>query len=236
MTPKAESLNSAAPIWKAYMEFALKDLPKADWKKPEGLYTYNIVKTSGKLATKNTPEGQSISTIMAVKLDQYDDGVKEVQIDTLCNGAVTENTPPDAIKTIYIPSGKPIIDGYDPEWTSSFFASLKKAATGTGSTESSEEYSDTPCETRPSSAGSVTISIDTIDASTASVGFIGDRMISEIRIIPSGGEGKVISYGTGSRKTGTENFSIAAGTHPTITVEVIDIYGYKYSESRTLAE
>jgi membrane peptidoglycan carboxypeptidase len=36
MTPKAESLNSAAPIWKAYMEFALKDLPKADWKKPEG--------------------------------------------------------------------------------------------------------------------------------------------------------------------------------------------------------
>lgn len=126
MTPKAESLNSAAPIWKAYMEFALKDLPKADWKKPEGLYTYNIVKTSGKLATKNTPEGQSVSTIMAVKLDQYDDGVKEVQIDTLCNGAVTENTPPDAIKTIYIPSGKPIIDGYDPEWTSSFFASLKK--------------------------------------------------------------------------------------------------------------
>jgi hypothetical protein len=80
----------------------------------------------------------------------------------------------------------------------------------------------------------VTISIDTIDASTASVGFIGDRMIQEVRIIPSGGEGKIIWYGSGSRKTGTENFAIATGSEPTITVELIDIYGYKYSESKTL--
>jgi membrane carboxypeptidase/penicillin-binding protein len=38
------------------MEYALKDLPKEEFKKPKDVYTYNIVKTSGKLATKNTPE------------------------------------------------------------------------------------------------------------------------------------------------------------------------------------
>ena len=61
-------------------------------------------------------------------------------------------------------------------------------------------------------------------------------MIQEVRIIPSGGEGKIISYGSGSRKNGTENFTIATGAHPTLTVELIDIYGYNYTESETLVE
>ena len=73
MKPKAESLNSAAPIWKEYMEYALSELPKADWQKPKDIYSYNIVKTSGKLATKNTPEDQVVNTLMAVKFDEYDD-------------------------------------------------------------------------------------------------------------------------------------------------------------------
>ena len=90
------------------------------------MYTYNIVKTSGKLATRDTPKDQTISTIMAIKFDDYDEGVKEIKIDTLCNGIATDTTPLDAIKLVYIPSGKPIIDGYDPEWTSSFYAALKK--------------------------------------------------------------------------------------------------------------
>ena len=61
-----------------------------------------------------------------MKFDDYDEGVKEIKIDTLCNGIATDTTPVDAIRLIYIPSGKPIIDGYDPEWTSSFYAALKK--------------------------------------------------------------------------------------------------------------
>lgn len=73
MTARAESLNSAAPIWKSYMEFALAELPKAEWEKPKDLYTYNIVKTSGKLAAKDTPKDQVVSTIMAVKLEEYDE-------------------------------------------------------------------------------------------------------------------------------------------------------------------
>lgn len=235
LSPKAESLNSAAPIWKQYMEFALKDLPKVEWKKPEWIYTYNIAKTSGKLATKNTPEDQVVSTIMAVKLNEYDEWSKEIKIDTLCNGAVTDATPPDAIKTIYIPSGKPVIDGYDPAWTSSFFESLKKWGTGTWSTTDigNTGYSETPCNTRPQSTGNVTINIDRTDKKIATVGFIGDRMIQKI-IIDNNGNEQVFDYWSGAKKTSTENIQLNTDKSIDISVNAIDIYWYRYTESRTL--
>ena len=107
------------------MEFALKDLPKEEFKKPKDIYTYDIVKTSGKLATKDTPKDQVVTTIMATKLTDYDGGLRETRIDTLCNGPVSENTPESFIQTVYIPAEKPIIDGYDPAWTSGFFEALK---------------------------------------------------------------------------------------------------------------
>jgi len=88
------------------------------------VYSYNIVKSSGKLATEETPKEQVVSTIMAVKFDTYDSGLKEVQIDSLCNGPLSENTPAEAIKTIYVPGSKPVIDGYDPSWTSAFFEAI----------------------------------------------------------------------------------------------------------------
>lgn len=234
MSPKAESLNSAAPIWKAYMEFALNDLPKAEWTKPKDVYTYNIVKTSGKLATKSTPEDQTISTIMATKLTEYDEGLKELRIDTLCNGLATDDTPPDSLKIVYIPSGKPIIDGYDPEWTSSFFAALKKWKTGTGETLTDESYGDVPCETRPSAAGSVSITVGKVSDTSASVSFIGDRMIQKIKISPEGGEEISKEYTDGAQKNGTETVTIDANKNTTITVTVIDIFGFSYTESKTL--
>ena len=60
---------------------------------------------------------------MAVKLTEYDSGFKEEKIDTLCNGPVSENTPPGAIGTILIPIATPIIDGYDEAWRIGFFGS-----------------------------------------------------------------------------------------------------------------
>ncbi len=54
------------------MTFALHDLPKEEFKKPQDIYTYNISKLSGLLATKDTPEDMIRSTLMAVKLDTYD--------------------------------------------------------------------------------------------------------------------------------------------------------------------
>ncbi len=237
MSPKAESLNSAAPIWKQFMEFALADLPKAEWKKPEWIYTYNIAKSSGKLAGKSTPEDQVVSTIMAVKLDEYDEWVKELKIDTLCNGVATDATPPDAIKLVYIPSGKPVIDGFDPAWTSSFYESLRKWTTGTGTTWElwSGEYSDSPCEARPASEWSVTITIERSGGKTASIGFIGDRMIQRVIVNGEGLEEQIFDYSSGwSKKNGTETITLTTDKNATIQVSVVDIYGYRYTESKTL--
>lgn len=231
MLPKAESLNSAAPIWKAFMEFALKDLPNADWKKPSGIYTYDIVKTSGLLARENTPKDQIVSTIMAVKLDRYDDGGKEIQIDTLCNGPVTATTPPDAIKTLYIPSSKPIIDGYDPDWTAGFFASMKNTSTGTGELATS----DTPCTTRPSTPGLVGFELTEENPTSVTVKFNGDRMIQSLSVSADGMDEKIFSYDGSARKTGSETIAHPAGSR-TFALSAIDIYGYRYTQVRTIGE
>lgn len=102
------------------MTFALKDLPKEDFKKPDGVYEYTVSKLTGLLAGKNTPDEMSRKTMMAVKFDQYDDGVETTEIDSLCGGPVTSETPADARVKLYRPTGKPIIDGYDPDWYSGF--------------------------------------------------------------------------------------------------------------------
>lgn len=51
------------------MTFALKDLPKAEFQKPASVYTSNISKLSGLLATKDTPEDVVRSNITAVKIE-----------------------------------------------------------------------------------------------------------------------------------------------------------------------
>lgn len=229
------------------MEFALKKLPKEEFQKPKDLYTYNITKTSGKLATENTPKDQVVSTIMAVKLEEYDDGFKEMKIDTLCNGPVSENTPEESIKTIYIPNSKPVIDGYDPEWTRGFFEALKMGGTGTGTTTSdttTPTLSDTPCE-RPGGPGDVSITIDVVgnnDATlagsgkrTIEVGWLGNRDISTLRVSSNGELKREVSYGTGAKSTGKERIAmnIPDGSI-TIDVEAVDRYGFKYTESKTL--
>mgnify|MGYP006888935165 FL=1 len=67
---------------------------------------------------------------MAVKLTDADGGYKDQEIDTLCNGPVSENTPQDSIGHILIPTTKPVIDGYDPAWTTGFFASIGSSFSG----------------------------------------------------------------------------------------------------------
>jgi hypothetical protein len=78
---------------------------------------------------------------MAVKLDTYDSGLEAMDIDTLCHSIATNETPADARKTIYIPTAKPIIDGYDSTWFEGFLEASRKQGDGTGSLEIGKE----PC-------------------------------------------------------------------------------------------
>ncbi len=237
-----DGLNCAAGIWKPYMEFAHKDLPKEDWKKPDGVYSYVIAKASGKLATTDTPDDQKISTIMAVKLTEYDNGFKEEKVDTLCNGPVSENTPPGAIGTLLIPSASPIIDGYDPAWTVGFFEAINAISNWSGAT-SPIPRSDKPCE-RPGGPGNISISIniaginpnDTTEGKKIiEASWIGDRPIKSIKIKYANEEKLSNVFESWAKMTGSARTSIDLknGDH-TFIVEINDIYGFTYTESRTI--
>ena len=235
-----DGLNCAAAIWKGYMTFALKDLPKENWKKPDGVYTFTIVKSSGKLATETTPDEEKISTMMSTKATEYDDGMKEELIDTLCNGPVWPNTPESSIVKVYIPSTKPVIDGYDPTWTAGFFEALGKKFDGTGSLA----RSDTPCD-RPASPGSVSISLQTvgINGDLGSSGkkiiettWIGDRKIQKFQIKYGIDTINPTDYGSGGKANGSQRSTLnLKNGENTITIELTDIYGFIYSESKTLS-
>jgi uncharacterized protein YpmS len=58
-----------------------------------------IAKNSGKLASESTPESYKISTLAYINTapTQYDNGAKEIQIDSLCYGKVSDLTPPEDI-------------------------------------------------------------------------------------------------------------------------------------------
>ena len=221
-----DGLNCAAAIWKSYMTFALKDLPKEEFKKPTGVYTYNISKLSGLLATKDTPADMVRSTIMAVKLDTYDGGLNTTEIDTLCNGVATPETPADSRVTLYTPTVKPIIDGYDPEWFAGFLSASRKYMSGTGTTI---EIGEDPC-IRPTDLGAVDLSLKSVWAGSdnlVEVKWSGNRIIERIRAISNGKIIKEIAYGASGTTVGVTRMNLA--WEYDITIEAIDIYGYKYT-------
>ena len=229
-----DGLNCAAAIWKPFMEYALKDLPKEDWKKPDTVYSYTIARMSGKLATEETPEDQKVATIMAVKLSDYDTGMKSEEIDTLCNGPVTEKTPLNARGRFYIPNMSPIIDGYDPAWTSGFFQAINGSASGINSVI----RSTLPCE-RPESQGNINLTIESVwinnDLQISGKKIIegswnGDRLIQKITL--KNGENTLITtdYATGKLSGSVRINTLLEGGEYLFSIEVIDIYGFSYKK------
>lgn len=63
-----------------------------------------IAKNSGKLASESTPESYKISTLAYINTapTQFDNGAKEIQVDSLCYGKVSDLTPPEDIIPWYI--------------------------------------------------------------------------------------------------------------------------------------
>ena len=95
---KADGLGTASPIWKDFMIEATKDMPKADFEKPEGIKYVKVSKRSGKLPSENTPEEDVITGIFAsfATPREYDDSYEIVEIDKVSGKLATEFTPPEA--------------------------------------------------------------------------------------------------------------------------------------------
>lgn len=217
-----DGINCAAPAWKKFMTYALKDLPNTPFKEPAGLFKIKTAKLSGLLSDSG------ISNMTAVKLDEKDTGNKEVKLDGLCGGPVTANTPEDSIVIGYTPSSKPIVDRYDPEWLKGFFAAANISAMA----NNDGKTSTTPCD-RPNSKGTVNISTKIVGAgqNILEVSWSGDRPIAKFRVSVDGKVLKETTYEDAARN-GTDRISTTSlSASNAIVVDLIDAYGYRYSYS-----
>lgn len=143
-----------------------------EFKKPDSVYSATISTITGKLAGDKTPSGNRVTGLFAVKPTKYESAGKEVTVDSLCNGKVTDDTPTEAIKTGILVDLEPIVESYDPSWVAS-----TKNWVGSHAGDDNESdggyitsYKDEVC-VRPSSDGAV-ISFDSslVDGSTRPLG------------------------------------------------------------------
>lgn len=97
---KWNGLEWAAPIWRDFMNEAHKNIPAESWPRPSSVKEMNISSISGKLPN---PEGNGDDFLVSSLFlksnipSQVDNSYKNIQIDLLCQGKVTEETPQSAI-------------------------------------------------------------------------------------------------------------------------------------------
>ncbi len=98
----ADGVNTAAPIWKAFMTQALDGTPEEDFPVPDGIKEVQISKASGKLPGPLTPPDQIGSDIFASFSvpTEIDDSYVQVDTDMLCGKLANEFTPPEMIKKV----------------------------------------------------------------------------------------------------------------------------------------
>ena len=103
MNYKWNWLEWAWPIWKDFMEYIHKWKEKLLWKKPSWVKEINISKISGKLVHDDFNKDLTVKSLFLSKNlpDEYDNSLKEIKIDKLCNWIVTSKTPKWAIDTWY---------------------------------------------------------------------------------------------------------------------------------------
>lgn len=95
-------LNWAAPIWKNFMEYALSGKEKLEWKKPKDLNFVKISKISWLLAPEWYDPSFTVDSLFKNIPKNYDQSLKQIEVDALCNGKVSANTPASAIKKWYL--------------------------------------------------------------------------------------------------------------------------------------
>jgi penicillin-binding protein 1A len=88
-----DGLNWAAPIWKNFMEFAHTGKKASEWKRPSDLKSAQISKISWYLAPAWFDPSFTISSFFKNRPTQYDNSFREIEVDMMCNGKVTPNTP-----------------------------------------------------------------------------------------------------------------------------------------------
>lgn len=121
-------LNAAWPIWRDFMKYAHEGKKVENWKRPAWVKSVNISTITWFLASKTLNEKFIVASLFKNVPKAYDSSLKTVKVDALCNGKVDENTPPEAIKEVFLISFESIDpsnknwEGWVREWLGSWWA------------------------------------------------------------------------------------------------------------------
>lgn len=102
---KWNGLEGAGPIWKDFMVYAHKGKRAESWKQPGSVTRTNISSISWKLPNPEGAWDQFIVSSLFMKNNlpgEVDNSYRQIEIDALCDGLVSENTPDAAKKKAFI--------------------------------------------------------------------------------------------------------------------------------------
>lgn len=229
-------LETAAPVMRDFMIKAHEGKPALDWKQPEGVKTVNISDISGKLA----PDGMTANIVASMFINpptEYGAGLQSVQVDLLCNGKITENTPESAIGYISV-SEVHSLRPDDPAWETP--VRRWAAANGYGGSSVSQEA----CERRFEGNGNMQVGarvsngeVFYIGANKIEVAYQSDTQLSSLEVYFA--DQRVTQIDLGNRKEGVSEVSInvpanLSGTQ-TLTVKIIDNEFFSTSQSYSIS-
>jgi hypothetical protein len=227
------------------MEFAHKGLPVEPFKKPDSVYTATISSITGKLASDSTPTKNRVSGMFAVKPTKFESAGKEVTVDSLCNGKVTADTPPESIKTGKLLDLEPIVESYDDSWVSSTrsWAGGRPSSGEEGSLDVEDQYvssyTDQVC-VRPSADRAV-VDFQTnllegsnraLGKSSLSVSYQSSNPVQKVRFLLNDREIRSVAINPAAASGNARaDYSFVEEGSQTISVVVIDIYGYSSTKT-----
>lgn len=248
----ASGFTNAAPIWKSFMTQALAELPSEDFTAPEGITTESVSKLTGKLPGPDTPEDQIVEEIFASFSvpTEIDDTVTLTRIDTRNMKLANEYCPPKYVEDVSFislqaidPSNESWQEGVDKwleENSQSFFSGEEEVVSdiiyGRPPSEESELCSEKNLEDAPEITIREPDNNDRIES--------GSNLEVTVRVQADNGVEKVEYYFDDQLKYSTDDRPYSgtirlpkgeSGTNKhTITVRVIDDFGYMAEDSITI--
>lgn len=112
---KGDGLNAAGPIWRDFMKFAHTDLPVENWKRPAWVKSVEISSITGAPPESDIESSFIVTSLFKNVPNKKDWVFKPIQVDALCNGKVTPETPIAAIKEVFLVDIK-WINPANPNW------------------------------------------------------------------------------------------------------------------------
>lgn len=101
-SPRANWLEASWPIWKEFMEYLHTWEPVLNWRKPDWVKEVNISEITGMLAPSDMDNTFITSAIFKNPPQITESWIWLKEVDLLCDGKITSETPESAIGTIQV--------------------------------------------------------------------------------------------------------------------------------------